>query len=83
MSGAGKKVRVYAFLDADAGKTITIQGYDSNNSWVRTLKSGSGATAIYQDGEVVTLVNGYVDTTTVFNSVSGVLKDTTQGNVQL
>jgi len=83
MSGVGKQVRVYAFLDADAGKTVTIQGYDDNNNWVRTLKSGSGSSAVYQDGEVVTLVNGYVDTTTAFNSVAGVLKDVTQGNVQL
>ena len=83
MSGAGKKVRVYAFLEADAGKTITIQGYDSNNNWVRTLKSGSGSSAVYQDGEVVTLVNGYVDTTTTFKSITGVQKDVTQGNVQL
>lgn len=83
LSGAGKQLRVYAFLEADAGKTVTIQGYDSNNNWVRTLKSGSGATAVYQDGEVVTLVNGYVDTTTSFKSVTNVLKDTTQGNVQV
>ena len=83
MSGVGKQVRVYAFLDADAGKTVTIQGYDDNNNWVRTLKSGSGSSAVYQDGEVVTLVNGYVDTTAAFNSVAGVLKDVTQGNVQL
>jgi hypothetical protein len=83
LSGAGKQLRVYAFLEADAGKTVTIQGYDSNNNWVRTLKSGSGATAVYQDGEVVTLINGYVDTTTSFKSVTNVLKDTTQGNVQV
>ena len=38
---------------------------------------------MYQDGEVVTLVNGYVDTTTSFKSVTNVLKDTTQGNVQV
>jgi len=88
MSGVGKQVRVYAFLDADAGKTVTIQGYDDNNNWVRTLKSGSGSSAVYQDGLVVTLVNGYVDTVydglpLKFNSITSVLKDVTQGNVQL
>jgi len=83
MSGNGKPVRVYAFLEADAGKTITIMGYDSNGNWVRTLKSGSGATAVYQDGEVVTLDNGFVDTATSFQSITGVLKDTTEGNVML
>ena len=47
------------------------------------MRPFSGSSAVYQDGEVVTLVNGYVDTTTAFNSVAGVLKDVTQGNVQL
>jgi hypothetical protein len=83
MSGAGKPVRIYAFLEADAGKKITVQGYDSNDNWVRTLKSGSGAGATYQDGEIVTLVNGYADTSTSFKSITGVLKDTTEGNVQM
>ena len=83
MSGAGKQIRVYAFNESDAGKTITIQGYDDNNNWVRTAKSGSGASTVYQDGVVVTLVNGYVDTSTSFKSITGVLKDTTEGNVQL
>jgi len=78
MSGAGKKIRVYAFVDGDAGKTINIQGYDSNNNWVRTQSGGS-----YIDGETVTLVNGFVDTTTVFKSITGVRKDVTQANVQL
>jgi hypothetical protein len=78
MSGAGKKIRVYAFVAGDAGKTINIQGYDSNNNWVRTQ---SGST--YIDGETVTLVNGFVDTTTVFKSITGVRKDVTQANVQL
>jgi hypothetical protein len=55
---------------------------------VRTLKSGSGSTAVYQDGLVVTLVNGYVDTVydglpLSFNSITSVSKDVTQGNVQL
>ena len=60
-----------------------MQGYDSNNNWVRTLKEGSGADAIYQDGEVVTLTNGFVDTSTSFKSITGVIKDVTQGNVQM
>lgn len=83
MSGEGKPVRVYAFLEADAGKTVTIMGYDSNGNWVRTLKSGVGASAVYRDGEVVTLTNGFVDTTTSFKSITGVLKDQTEGNVML
>lgn len=83
LSGNGKPVRVYAFVDADAGKTIRILGYDSNNNWVRTLQSGSGASAVYQDGEVVELVKGYVDTVTQFKSITGVIKDVTQANVML
>lgn len=81
MSGAGKPVRVYAFLEVDAGKTITIQGYDSNNQWVR--KPTNVEETEWQDGETVTLTNGYVDTETSFKSITGILKDTTQGTVQL
>lgn len=83
MSGEGKKVRVYSFYAADVGKTVTIQGYDENNQWVRTTKTGSGATEVLQDGEVVTLNGDFVDTTTKFKSITGVQKDVTQGNVQL
>ena len=83
LTGAGKAIRVYGFVEADAGKTITIKGHDENGNWVRTIKSGTGPTAIYQDGEVVTLVNGYVDTTTLFKNITGIHKDVTQANIQL
>ena len=78
MSGEGKNIRVYAFLAADAGKIINIQGYDENNAWIRTASGGS-----YIDGQNVTLVNGYVDTTKKFKSITGIRKDVTQANVQL
>ncbi len=78
MSGEGKNIRVYAFLEADAGKIINIQGYDENNAWIRTASGGS-----YIDGQNVTLVNGYVDTTKKFKSITGIRKDVTQANVQL
>ena len=83
LSGAGKKIRGYGFVEADAGKKITIKGYDTTNNWVRTSKSGSGSSEIFQDGEIVTIANGYVDTTTSFKSITSVHKDVTQANVQL
>ena len=81
MSGEGKKVRVYSFLPVDAGKTVTIQGYDSNNQWVR--KPIDAEETQWQDGETVVLNGNFIDTTTSFKSITGVQKDVTQGNVQL
>jgi hypothetical protein len=88
LSGAGKKIRVYGTTEADVGKTITIKGYDSNDNWVRTIKSGAGATAVYQDGRVVTLVSPaagtpYATTPDLFKSITSVTKDVTQGDVIL
>lgn len=81
LSGAGKPVRVYGFVTADTGKTITIKGYDTNNNWVR---KEIGTTGTYQDGETVTINgSGYVDTSVSFKSITSVSKDVTQANVQL
>ena len=81
LSGAGKPVRVYGFVTADTGKTITIKGYDTNNNWVR---KEIGTTGTYQDGETVTINgSGYVDTSVSFKSITSVSKDATQANVQL
>ncbi len=81
LSGAGKKDRVSSFPPTDAGTTITIQGYDSNNNWVR--KPTNIDRTEWQDGETVTLNGDFVDTTTTFKSITGIQKDVTQGNVQL
>lgn len=60
-TGSNKKIRVYPRNVADVGKKVTIQGYDSDGVWVRTLIDG-----IVQDGERVTLAFPFVDTTTVW-----------------
>lgn len=56
---AGNVIRTYPTNPADVGKTITFQGNDSNNIWVRTTVAGQ-----WIDGERVTLALPYVDTTT-------------------
>lgn len=79
----GVNVRVYCPTASDVGKTITIQGYDSNGNWIRTVKSGSGSTAVYQDGETLTLALGYVTSSKVWKSITSVQKDVTEGPVSI
>ena len=89
MSGAGTSsttgpnLIAYTFVPADAGKKITIQGYDYNGNWVKTLKSGSGSDAVYQDGETITLVHGSTTSSKVWKSITSVQKDVTEHPVQL
>jgi hypothetical protein len=59
--GSNKVLRFYPTHSDDVGKTIVVQGYDSNNIWVRT-NPGSGVI----DGERVTLALPFVDTVTVW-----------------
>jgi hypothetical protein len=76
--GENKKIRVYCDLPADAGKTILLQGYDSNRNWVLT---GNGDV----NGELVTLAMPWVDTSTVWmpSGLAGVQKQLTKGPVRL
>lgn len=76
--GTNKKIRIYPGNATDAGKTITIQGYDANGNWVR-----SGSASARVDGEVVTLAMPFVDTVTIWGAgaPTGVIKDETQYRV--
>lgn len=77
----GQKIR-FTFDPVDVGKTIIVQGYDSDNIWVRTLV---GSTWI--DGEQVTLATTggeyYTDTTTEWyvGSPTAIIKQTTNKRV--
>lgn len=68
------RLRFYPGNAADVGKKIIVQGYDSNNIWVRTTIDGVRA-----DGEQVTLALPYVETVTVWNpgAPTGVIKEQT------
>lgn len=60
---SGHKLKLYPTHSSDAGKTVTIQGYDSNGVWVRTNPTGS----LVIDGEEVTLALPSVSTSTVWS----------------
>lgn len=70
--GTNSYVRVYLGDSSDAGKTITLQGYDQNGNWVRTLNSG-----VWIDGEKLTLAGTYVQSTKKFTALTGVIRDAT------
>lgn len=70
--GTNSYVRVYLGDASDAGKTITLQGYDQNGNWVRTLNSG-----VWIDGEKLTLAGTYVQSTKKFTALTGVIRDAT------
>lgn len=73
-----KTLRLYASVLTDYGKRILVQGYDSNNQWVRTLDSG-----VYIDGYYMTLADPFTDSEFTFTSITGIQKPETDGNVLL
>ena len=82
----GSKIRVYCDLAADVGKTILLQGWNSDANWVLTNTSADACTAgTVRNGELVTLAMPYVETTTTWlkGGLAAVQKDTTCGPVRL
>tara|TARA_Y100001963_G_scaffold160123_1_gene268025 strand:+ start:204 stop:1217 length:1014 start_codon:yes stop_codon:yes gene_type:complete len=86
--GVEKKIRVrIKSADNVTSKSIILQGYDENGDWIRTTSGGSVI-----DGEKVTFgsatdgdADGWydVDTTSKFQTLSAVIKDTTDYPVKL
>lgn len=73
---AGHEVRIYPTIASDIGKRVLIQGTDSNNLSVRTL---DGST--YVDGVYVTITSPFAQTTFAFNSITGIQKPVSDGNI--
>lgn len=73
-----RQVRVYADVAEASTSYITIQGYDENANWIRTL---DGSTWI--DGEKVLISTTPTLSTKKFTSVTGVLKPITNGPVRI
>jgi hypothetical protein len=73
-----QRIRFYPGNAVDNGKTIIVQGYDSNGNWVRTTVGDARI-----DGEQVTLAMPFVDTTTIWKpgAPTGVIKEVTQYRV--
>lgn len=76
---ANKKIKVYADVAEDAAAVITIQGYDENSQWIRSVVLGS-----YIDGEQIAIISGTpASSQNIFTSITGVLKPETNGIVRL
>lgn len=75
------KLRTYITSNADIGKTVIYQGYDTNGTWVRTEDSDGNVI----DGEEVVLASPFVDTETIWakGSPQAVIKEQTEYNVRL
>lgn len=78
LRGDEKKLRIYPTITGDVGKRILIQGYDSNGDYIRTLDNG-----IYIDGIWITLAEPFVDSPFEIQSITGVQKEETDGDVLL
>lgn len=76
ISGANKRLRVYASDARDYGKRVLFSGKDDNGRIIRTLDFGND-----YNGAFVTLATPFVDTVPVFSEVTGIQKDLTVGDV--
>jgi hypothetical protein len=75
MSGnTTSKIRVYPGDASDAGKYITLQGYDQNGNWIRTTTGPGGA---WIDGERIALAMPFGQTSNYFTSLTTVIREAT------
>lgn len=75
---AGHSVRAYPLNASDVGKRVLIQGTDTNDKTVYGTSVLTGKPIL---GETIVLDIPFVDTVNVFNTVTAIQKDPTQGDV--
>lgn len=78
LSNAPQILRVYTVDTADSGKRVLLQGTDSNGKVIYTQDTYNPTQGIY-----VTLTDTFVDAPTQFNTITGIQKDVTLGNVEI
>ena len=76
IDSTNQKLRIYLTDSRDAGKRVLFKGIDQN---LRTIHSLDGTVDV--DGLFVTLAAPFVDTDSIYASVTGVIKDYTAGDV--
>jgi len=76
ISGANKRLRVYASDARDYGKKVLFAGKDNNGRIIRTLDAG-----VDYNGAFVTLTSPFEDSVPVYSDVTGIYKDLTVGDV--
>lgn len=73
-------IRVYPTSDADVGKTVIVQGQDTNDKEVLGTDAETGNTVL---GEAIVLAQPFATSVNIFKTVEAVQKDITFGEVQL
>ena len=76
-STTGDNLMLFSPVEADAGKKVTIKGYDYNGNWIRVTTSSAGASATSHDGDVITLVRGHANSGRTFKTITSIQKDIT------
>lgn len=78
LSSAPQVLRLYVTDAADIGRRVLLQGRDSNGN---TIRSPDGLNEV--EGVFITLDQPFSDAPMQFNSITGIQKDITVGNVRL
>ena len=72
-----RKVRIYRDVAADDGEVVTVQGYDENSNWIKTLVGSE-----WIDGEQITVSDGGLSSKK-FTRITGIIKPATDGAIRL
>jgi len=75
---AGNKVRAYPLNSVDVGKRVLVSGSDQNDKTIYGTSILTGKPVL---GETIALEVPFVDSANVFNTVTAMQKDPTQGDV--
>lgn len=75
---AGRTIRVYHTNAADRGKRVFIAGTDNNDNPIYTLDNSAQV-----NGFFLTMINPYVESTYVLNSITHIHKEITYGPVSI
>jgi len=77
-STTGNNLMLYSGVEADAGKKVTIKGYDYNGNWVRVSTSSTATSVTSHDGDIVNLVKGFASSDKIFKTITSIQKDITE-----
>lgn len=77
-STTGNNLMIFSPVASDAGKKITIKGYDYNGNWIRLTTSTTDASATSHDGDIITLAHGYALSSKIFKTITSIQKDITE-----
>jgi hypothetical protein len=73
-------IRIYASDTADLGRTVLIQGKDSNGNIIRFVDSAVPQSGL---GESMVLATPFTDSVNTFTEITGIQKQRTYGEVQI